>query len=866
MAQGELPEIFGSDWVPKAKLDFTQPLLAIAARREVLLFVTQQHDGKISLVADIWDHLITSEPKQFEAPSWSKYSKRFIDGLSKGLISQLNSKMAEEKQSEVIPRRDVETYVTRRNTHFLLDMKLMLRRLAHYMSITVAQRLDWQSHMTRTRYMDEVLKEIFTNGIETPDGSKFGGKGFRSTWQEAVVAVASGLKSNPNADLSATPGNGYQGDLVAPMIRDVGLALAMGDTPLSVMAANLGKVGSNQNGGFDDAGGRDLHIGAWHVGVLPPTAPLPIASATMTGLAFAAWQQKLSRFHVACIGEGASSSGEFWEALNLAGTRGLPITYILQNNQIALDTATNNQSGVEVWADKASAMGFPSWTIDGSDPASWYASVACAREFALEGGGPTLIHVETMRGCGHAHHHDDLYLGSESGTPPGYVDRELLDYWAAKDPISTHRELLLNLGVSEDDIIELENQEKQLVEADYDSLLAMDWPNPETVTKGITSISDAESHQDHLNRLSNPTSNYEEAALPVGISTLSYAESGGWTYARAIQQAMVDIANRYGDDCVFIGEDMEVAGAFGMNIALKNAGHDEKLIDMPLCEAIIVHTGIGAALSGMRPMVEIQFGGFAALGFNALINNAAMLRWRWGADCPMTIRIPLGAKTRSGPFHANMIESWFANDPGIIVLAPATPQDAYDLLVEAAEIPDPVIMLEHIGLYGLRGGLTGWGQNINQKVDTKSVTTAIEAKENYKIGKASVVRGGRDISLITWGAMLHIAQQAADLLSDEGIEIEIIDLRTIIPFDAQTCIDSVMRTGRLVILQEGQWSGGLGHTIQSRILESCFYSLESAPCVIGALDTPVPFSPPLENHTLPSLEHVVEILKASYYN
>ena len=157
MAQGELPEIFGSDWVPKAKLDFTQPLLAIAARREVLLFVTQQHDGKISLVADIWDHLITSEPKQFEAPSWSKYSKRLIDGLSKGLISQLNSKMAEEKQSEVIPRRDVETYVTRRNTHFLLDMKLMLRRLAHYMSITVAQRLDWQSHMTRTRYMDCLL-------------------------------------------------------------------------------------------------------------------------------------------------------------------------------------------------------------------------------------------------------------------------------------------------------------------------------------------------------------------------------------------------------------------------------------------------------------------------------------------------------------------------------------------------------------------------------------------------------------------------------------------------------------------------------------------------------------------------------------
>ena len=647
------------------------------------------------------------------------------------------------------------------------------------------------------------------------------------------------------------------------MIRDVGLSLAMGDTPLGVMAANLGKVGSNQNGGWDDAGGRDLHIGAWHVGVLPPTAPLPIASATMTGLAFGAWQKKIDRFHVACIGEGASSSGEFWEALNLAGTRGLPITYILQNNQIALDTATINQSGVELWADKAKAMGFPSWTIDGSDPASWYASVACAREFALEGGGPTLIHVETMRGCGHAHHHDDLYLGNESGTPPGYVDRSLLDYWAAKDPISTHRQLMLDLGIDADLIESMEEEERLLVESDREKLLEMEWPDPKTVTKGVTSITDAETHQDHLSRLQNGATEFSPASLEVGESTLEYATKGGWTYARAIQQAMVDIANRYGDDCVFIGEDMEVAGAFGMNIALKNAGHDDKLVDMPLCEAVIVHTGTGAALSGMRPMVEIQFGGFAALGFNALINNAAMLRWRWGADCPMTIRIPLGAKTRSGPFHANMIESWFANDPGIIVLAPGTPQDAYDLLVEAAEIKDPVIMLEHIGLYGLRGGLTGWGQNINQKVDTKKVNDAISNNENYKIGKAEVVRGGSDVTLVTWGAMLHLAKQAADTLSSEGIEVEIIDLRTIIPFDAQTCVDSVMRTGRLVILQEGQWSGGLGHTIQSRILESCFYALESAPCVIGALDTPVPFSPPLENHTIPSLEHVLEILRTT---
>jgi len=298
-------------------------------------------------------------------------------------------------------------------------------------------------------------------------------------------------------------------------------------------------------------------------------------------------------------------------------------------------------------------------------------------------------------------------------------------------------------------------------------------------------------------------------------------------------------------------------------MALKNAGHSDKLIDMPLCEAVIVHTGVGAALSGMRPMIEIQFGGFAALGYNALINNAAMLRWRWGAECPMTIRIPLGGKTRSGPFHANMIEAWFANDPGLVVLAPATPQDAYDLLMEAAELNDPVLMLEHIGLYGLRGGLTGWGQNINQIVDTESVKQSIENSQPFKIGKAAVIRGGRDVTLVTWGSMLHVGLKAAQHLAQENIEVEIIDLRTLIPFDAQTCIESVTRTGRLVILQEGQWSGGLGHTIQSRILESCFYNMESAPVVIGALDTPVPFSPPLEDHTIPSLEHIIEVLRTT---
>ena len=211
-----------------------------------------------------------------------------------------------------------------------------------------------------------------------------------------------------------------------------------------------------------------------------------------------------------------------------------------------------------------------------------------------------------------------------------------------------------------------------------------------------------------------------------------------------------------------------------------------------------------------------------------------------------------------------MIESWFANDPGLVVMAPGTPQDAYDLLMEGAQLPDPVLMLEHIGLYGLRGGLTGWGMNINQTVDTETVNQHISEGQPYKLGRAKVIRGGRDITLVTWGAMVHIALQAAHALAQEDIEVEVVDLRTLIPFDSATCVASVQRTGRLVVLQEGQWSGGLGHTVQSRIMEECFYELESAPTVIGALDTPVPFAPPLENYTIPSLDHVIEVLRASF--
>ena len=858
--QGELNPVPGAEWRPRRHLDFPRSISSQNVRDDLLRFIAERHDGHLRLVAHLWDDSFP-EAVNWDGATFHSTMEEFTNTLEANLDTRRTEpQLTSVLDREVIPRRLGHLHLSRRLQRFMIDVRLHLRRIAYSASIDVDLRMDWQRWMHRTRLLDEELKDLFANGIETPDGGRFGGKGFRSTWQEGVVACASALRRA----MDLPPEERNRADVIAPMIRDVGVALSMGQTPLEIFAAQMGKSGSYMDGGHPGAGGRDLHIGEWNKRVLPPTAPLPIASATLTGVALAAARLDTRRFHLAPVGEGCSSSGEFWEAMNFAGARSLPIGFMIQNNQIALDTFVTGQSGVETFGDKAAAMGFPGWTIDGSEPAQFYASTAVAREFALAGHGPTLIHVETMRGCGHAHHHDDLYLGAPSGNPPGYADKNLIAYWEAKDPLPNHRERLISDGIEEQEILRMEAEEKTLIDTARSEMEEMPWPSPETVTRGITSLHDADPKGARLERITAGGRTVKDATVSIGEVTMHFSEErNAWTLARAIQNGMIAIAERYGQSTVFMGEDMEVAGAFGMNIPLRTAGHADLLLDMPLSEAAIIHAATGAALGGMRPMAEIQFGGFAALAMNALINNAAQLRWRWGADVPLTVRIPLGAKTRSGPFHANMIESWFTNDPGLVILFPSCPQDAYDLLIEAAALPDPVVFLEHIGMYGLRGGKTGWGDSINQIVDTKPVLARLDAGESPKeIGKARIVRGGRDVTIVTWGAMVHVARHAAEIAAKEGIEAEIIDLRTIQPFDADTCIDSVQRTGRLLVLQEAQWTGGFAHTVSSRIQEESFWSLEAPPIVVGALDTPVPFAPPLEDYTIPDVDLVVRHLRA----
>ena len=304
-SQSTLPNIWGIGWQPDSALEFSNPLKSETARIEFLRFFAERHDGHLEVALRIWDDC--EPPNTFDGDSFHEFSADLITALKETLHDRLmTSSLSTVYSDEVMPMRTGELHIERRTARLLIDITLCLRRIAHYSSITLGQRLEWQRMMTRTRVVDEHLKELFSEGLKTPDGGSFTGKGFRSTWQEGIVACASALRRA--VDFSDDV---ESADVVAPMIRDVGLAIAMGQTPTEVFAAQMGKSGSYMDGGHDSAGGRDLHIGNWEKRVLPPTAPLPIASATTTGVALAASRLGVDRFHLAPVGEGCSSSGEF---------------------------------------------------------------------------------------------------------------------------------------------------------------------------------------------------------------------------------------------------------------------------------------------------------------------------------------------------------------------------------------------------------------------------------------------------------------------------------------------------------------------------------------------------------------------------
>ena len=315
------------------------------------------------------------------------------------------------------------------------------------------------------------------------------------------------------------------------------------------------------------------------------------------------------------------------------------------------------------------------------------------------------------------------------------------------------------------------------------------------------------------------------------------------TYLEAISQALEEEMSR--DERVFLmGEDIGIyGGAFKITEGFLDKFGEWRVLDTPLSESGIVGAAIGAAMMGLRPVVEMQFADFISCAFDQITEVAAKNHYRWGAAVPLVIRAPFGGGVHGGPFHSECPEGWFFHSPGLKIVAPSTPYDAKGLLTAAIRDPNPVIYFEHKFLYRRIKAVLPEGEII------------------VPIGKADVKRTGEDISVITYGAMVHVALEAAETLAKEGIELEVVDLRSLMPFDKETIYESVKKTSKAIVLHEDNKTGGVGAEIAARLSEDCFDHLDGPIMRIAAPDTPVPFSTPLEEYFLPNAGDVVAAAK-----
>jgi 2-oxoisovalerate dehydrogenase E1 component len=622
------------------------------------------------------------------------------------------------------------------------------------------------------------------------------------------------------------------------------VTLAMRQDPATVrmvLSAQMGKAGPPMNG-------KDLHCGDFDWGILPAAAPLASGNLTMAGMAMAFAQQGSGRVAVSFIGEGGSSLGEWHEAINLCAARRLPAIFCVRNNQTALSTPVSDQSAVRVFAEKAAGYGIPGITIDGTDPDAIAAAFTWAAERARGGQGPTLIELVAMRMCGHAHHDDMLYLGKDpqpSWTYPsvsdaGYANRDLYAYWSARDPLQGYAATLERDGViAAGDFDRFKHEADAIVDAEAQAVIAAPWPEPAEAGRGVFADEPPRVRVDVLDP-HRRTGTDDDATLPP-LEPNHPHDPKGATFLEAVMLGIGDALRA--DPRVFVyGED--VGGAYGnafllLRPLLKEFG--DRILNSPLAEGAVIGVWVWSALAGRRALGEMQFNDFVATGFNQLVNNAAKIRYRWGGSVPMVLRMPWGGLRHAGPYHSQNTEPWFYRTPGLKIVAPSTPSDARALMAAAVADPDPVLYYEHIALYR--------DPRIKQALgDTPPGA--------LPIGRAALRRAGDDLAIISYGAYVHTALSIADRLAADGIEASVLDLRTIAPLDRDAVLRVARHCSKVLIVHEDSRTGGIGESVAATIQEEAFEWLDAPVRVIGALDTPVPYSPPLEAFFLPGEQEV----------
>ncbi len=550
--------------------------------------------------------------------------------------------------------------------------------------------------------------------------------------------------------------------------------------------------------GFTKGRDRSFHFGAKDYNIVGMISHLGPQLSLAAGVALANKLGKEKQVSLAFTGEGGTSQGEFHEALNVAAVWQLPVIFVIENNGYGLSTPTSEQYRCENLADRAIGYGMRSMIIDGNNILEVYNTVSKLAAELRKNPEPVLLECRTFRMRGHE---------EASGTK--YVPTELMETWAKKDPINNFESFLNEENIlTEEKIESLRKQYKN----EIDNALEVAANQPKISSSEELELEDV--YAPFSQKVIDPKSS------KVTEKRFVDAVSDG------LRQAM-----RKHKNLVLMGQDIaEYGGVFKITDGFVEEFGLERVRNTPLCESAIVGIGLGLSLKGRKSMIEMQFADFVTCGFNQIINNLAKLYYRWGANADVVIRMPCGGGVGAGPFHSQSNEAWFAHTPGLKVLYPSNAHDAKGMLLAAFEDPNPVMYFEHKGLY----------RSISEEIPDDYYT--------IEIGKAKTVREGTQVSIITYGMGVHWAKK---IVEEEGIDAEIIDLRTLLPLDFDAISETVRKTGRVIVLHEDTLFGGIGGEISAYISEHLFEYLDAPVMRCASLDTPVPFASVLEQKFLP---------------
>lgn len=618
------------------------------------------------------------------------------------------------------------------------------------------------------------------------------GKWFSGIGQEAI-AVGSTLAMQSD-------------EYILPMHRNLGVFTTRGIPLKRLMAQWQGKLS-----GFTKGRDRSFHFGTQEYKIVGMISHLGPQMALADGIALADLIAEQPKATLVFTGEGATSEGDFHEAINVAAVWNLPVIFLIENNGYGLSTPINEQYRCKHLVDRALGYGIEGVQLDGNNILEVYDKLSELAQDMRKNPRPVLVECLTFRMRGHE---------EASGTK--YVPQELFDEWSKKDPLRNFEEYLLEQNIlTENSITEIRSTFKKQIDSEVETAFTEQEP--------------AANAQHELSDMYYP---YEAKLFPPSSS------SSEKRYLDAITDGLREGMQRHAN-LVLMGQDIaEYGGAFKITDGFVAEFGKARVRNTPICESAIVGAGLGLSINGYKAVVEMQFADFVSVGFNQIVNNLAKTHYRWEEKADVVIRMPTGAGTGAGPFHSQSNEAWFTKTPGLKIVYPAFPYDAKGLLLASIEDPNPVIYFEHKYLY-------------------RSLTGPVpEGFYTVEIGKANVLKEGEQLAIITYGLGVHWALDY--LKANPQISATVIDLVSLQPWDKSTVEAAVKATGRVLILHEDTLTGGFGAEISAWISEHCFEYLDAPVMRCASLDTAIPMSKVLEDDFLAKarLEKTVEKLLA----